>query len=133
LAQTSDHTTVENSSDGHVSDANIEAKADTNEEKMELESAPQQTNLNVELELEEIELKIEDLLRGAINLLDIVKGVKYANLFKSVDLLTDVFIYSHRVENIGLALDVISISRTVIRKKSVLINYIGEKMSVLIW
>lgn len=84
-------------------------------------------------EIEKLEMMIQDLLRGTINVLDIVKGVKYANLFKSIDILSDIFLYSEKLENIGLVLDIISIARTVIRKKNILVNYIGDKMPHIIW
>ena len=35
---------------------------------------------------------------------------------------------SQKIENIGLVLDIISIARTVIRKKNILINYISDEM-----
>lgn len=84
-------------------------------------------------EIEKVEHLISELLHGAVNLLDIVKGVRYANLFKSVDILSEIFIYSEKILNIGLVLDIISIARTVMRKKNILINYIGDKMPLIIW
>ena len=82
---------------------------------------------------ERIEERVRNLLKGAINLLDIVKGVKYSNLFKSVDLLASVFLCTKKVENMALAIDVMTLAKTIIRKKILFVKYIGATIEDIAW
>lgn len=82
---------------------------------------------------EDLESQIQNLLKGIVNLLDIVKGIKYANLFKSLGILSDLITYAEKIETVAIIVDILCISRTIIKKKNLLTSYIGEAAREIIW
>lgn len=88
---------------------------------------------------EDIELIIENILKGAINAIDIVKEVDSVSLFKSLDQTIEILKYSTYTPNISLCFDILVIYRTilkgssVLRKKAQVVKYLNKIFADSSW